>query len=186
MLAHPFASGREERVIYRPLVRSGRVTIVAIGRDAGGATLVEGATLVTLRPGETVVATIVLERTMPPLPDAAVDAPADPCAGRPDGFNLGPSYLERCCGGSPARLDSVSSCGACGIRCQGNNPCINVGGAWQCGCAIAADCWSRCCGVAAGMPFVCEPSNCMAPPSCIACPGNATCMAASPHYYCHY
>jgi hypothetical protein len=186
MLARPFASGREERVIYRPLVRSGRVTIVAIGREVGGGTLVDGATLVALRPGETVAATVVLERAQPPLPDAAVDAPADPCAGRPDGYNLGPTYLERCCGGSPARLDSVSSCGACGIQCQGTNACINVGGAWQCACATGADCWSRCCGNAAGMPFVCEPSSCGSPPSCIACPGNAACMAALPHYYCHY
>jgi len=140
--------------------------------------------------------------TAMPQPDGTVCAPAvDAChtdgvchtgvcgfqGTRPDGYNYAAGDIYRCCSGVPSQMNSPQHCGVCGISC-GANGCIQVGGAWQCACPSGANgaCWSGCCATSSGTPFVCSPSTCGSPASCIPCPGGGTCTMAMPHYYCHY
>jgi hypothetical protein len=124
----------------------------------------------------------------PTVPDAAaIDAaPQGLCAGSPDGFQYASGDLYRCCGGVPVVTNTAEHCGVCDIQCGPGSDCVNVGGAWQCTCNTSDQCWSGCCSISAGTPYVCVPSSCGDPASCIACPGGATCTETTPHYYCHY
>jgi hypothetical protein len=107
----------------------------------------------------------------------------------PDGHQYDTSsYIFRCCGGQPARLDQSPNCGACGIQCHTGFGCTQSGSsdprAWWCQCGgINNNCFSNCCTVPDNL---CSPSNCQTPATCVGCPAGSICEAADPHYFCHY
>lgn len=75
--APPFAKGREERVLYRPLASGGLIALSLTAFDAQGAAVGFGQTMVTLEPKKTVSATIELgAQSLPMGPDFGVPPPA--------------------------------------------------------------------------------------------------------------
>jgi hypothetical protein len=85
-------------------------------------------------------------------PETAADVTAPdvgPCSAKADGFQWGPSDVDRCCGGASVTTDQNANCGGCGIVCQdmqhcGISPLSN--GQYLClGCVEDTDCWSGHC-----------------------------------------
>lgn len=101
-LTHPFASGRQERVVYHPLALSGALGILAIARDQAGMGIAGGETQVVLPASGAVSATVIL----------TTDGPGT------GGSDLGPSDLGISDLASPdfagacAGLDAGALCGA--------------------------------------------------------------------------
>jgi hypothetical protein len=104
---------------------------------------------------------------------------------RADGYSYDGVALDRCCGGNPVKVNTAQNCGACGINCNGAS-CLLTRGEYYCGCSSNAQCWSKCCSIAYGTPYMCAAGNC-ATNQPIPCPGNAT-NTDNPNgpYYCHY
>lgn len=104
---------------------------------------------------------------------------------RADGYSYDGVYLDRCCGGNPVKIDTPQNCGACGINCNGAS-CNYTRGEYYCGCSSNAQCWSKCCSIAYGTPYMCAAGNC-ATNQPIPCPGNAI-NTNNPNgpFYCHY
>ena len=77
-----FGSGRQERLVIRPPVTSGMLTITVLARSAAGDALAYGQTNVTLQPSRSTSATVTLTGDVP-----MTDGGAEP----PDMTTVGPS-----------------------------------------------------------------------------------------------
>jgi hypothetical protein len=65
LVNQPFSTGRQERLVVRPPVSSGTLTIAVLGNDAAGHALAFGQTDVTLRSSGSVAATVTLTGDVP-------------------------------------------------------------------------------------------------------------------------
>jgi hypothetical protein len=81
--------------------------------------------------------------------DVAMPNDADPCSGKPDGYQWGSLDVDRCCGQMSVTTDQASNCGACGIVCAGTQHCgtspLSNGQVLCLGCALDTECWSGHC-----------------------------------------
>ncbi len=121
----------------------------------------------------------------------AGDADANPCVGKPDGYNYNPSdTYARCCDAGAVRTVTDDECGTCGIKCNTakGQKCQLAGPHYYCrGCVNSPDCWSSCCSLEFGTGLcaasdcttgACDPALCKGGTRCVT-PGDAS-------NYCSY
>jgi sugar lactone lactonase YvrE len=65
LVSHPFSTGRQERLVVRPPVSAGSLTIAVLAHGTGGVAVGYGQTDVTLRSSGSVVATVTLTADVP-------------------------------------------------------------------------------------------------------------------------
>jgi sugar lactone lactonase YvrE len=85
LVSSSFASGRQERIVLRPPVSSGTLTIAVMARSAAGAALGYGQTDVALKSSGSVSATVTLTGNVPPSDGGA---PSDMSTGGGPSLNL--------------------------------------------------------------------------------------------------
>ena len=127
--------------------------------------------------------------------DAAVEAAASPCDGRPNGYVIdGGAPANRCCGQQAVDLRTADNCGGCGIKCPAGSACEQpVPGQWGCRCVTDLSCVGAGYGASAtcydngGAKLFC---NCQCPGNATtcagACGGGATCHDVPGQNYCDY
>ncbi len=120
-----------------------------------------------------------------PIEDAGDADAFNPCVGKADGFNYDPNdTYARCCDAAVVETNSNDHCGACFIKCNTGKgqKCTLKGPRYYCsGCALSADCWSKCCSTEFGAlcaasdcnQGVCDPATCKDGTHCVV-PGDAS------------
>jgi len=207
-LMQPFASGRQERVVYQPQARAGMLDIYVVASDAGGSPIASAETSVALGTGAALHVTLTLSSQMS-TPDAgddlgdaddlatasdlaAPDLLSGPCIGVADGTICAPTTSickspGRCSGGvcgevtnKPAGTVCAPKSNACHTdgTCDGKGAC-GPQGVRPDGYGYDGTALDRCCG---GNPVrVDSAQNCGA---CgINCNG-ASCLLTRGEYYC--
>jgi hypothetical protein len=206
-LAQPFADDREERVVYRPQARAGRIDIYVVASDGDGTPIASGEASAELASGGATRVTVTLSTgviapdggddlgapDLSPPPD--LDAPdllSGPCIGVADGTICAPTTNAckspgRCSGGVCGAVTDKAAGTVCAPKsnaCHIDGTCDGKG---SCGAqGVRADGYSydgayldRCCG---GNPVRIDTAqNCGA---CgIGCNGQA-CLNTRGQYYC--
>lgn len=131
-----------------------------------------------------------------PAEDVVVDADAETCTGKPEGFNWNAADpLARCCDGGATLVKTNQNCGVCGVRCDvaAGQQCATQNGHYMCrGCSASTQCWAGCCSTTYS-PHNCTPNSPCANGTCsdalCAQAGGATakCMTqANGSNYCAY